>query len=87
MAIYAIMLNESDDDAWEKLKAAWPDDDHVIDHDTVAFVRDDTGPSPRYIADTLGMTAEGTARGIVVQMDNYAGRTRSSLVSWVKRPD
>lgn len=84
MTIYAIILNESDATAWGNVRETWPD--HLIADDRLAFVSADNTVTSK-ISEAVGIGPD-TARGIVIQMEFYAGHTSGTIVEWLaKRRD
>ena len=81
MTLYAIILNEPDEGTWSKVRETWPKN-HVLD-DRVAFI-DTENALTSDIARDAGID-EGGANGLVIQMDYFAGHTRTSLVEWISK--
>ena len=81
MALYAIVLNEPNDDAWAQVRETWPI--HHIFDDRLAFISADNALTAE-VSKASGIGAEGTS-GIVMQMDFYSGHTSTSLVEWISK--
>ncbi len=81
MALYAIILNAPNQEAWTKVQETWPQH-HFLD-DRLAFVSVENALTAD-IARDAGIGADG-ARGIVIQMDYFHGHTTSTLVEWISK--
>ena len=83
MSLYAVILTRPSEDAWAAVRREWEGKHHIVD-DRLAVLKDDNALTSD-IASELGMNAEGDSRGIVTQMDYFAGRTTTSLVEWINK--
>ena len=81
MSIYAILLNEPNEAAWEKVREKWAAH-HVLD-DRLAFVSAENAMTAD-VARDVGI-GSGGALGIVVQMDFYAGHTTGDFIEWLSK--
>ena len=81
MSLYAIVLNEPDEAAWEKIREAWPAY-HIFDN-RLAFISADDALTADVSRDT-GIGSE-SAKGIVIQMDCFSGHTAGPLVEWTSK--
>lgn len=84
MILYAIILTHPSAEAWAKVQGAWENDHHIVD-DRLAIIKADSNILTADIAETVGMDQKGDARGMVIQMDYFSGRTLASLVEWINK--
>ena len=84
MNLYAIVLNEPSEDAWEKIKAEWPEH-HYLLTDRIAFLAVDNGSiTTGKIGSLLGMNKEDDVTGFVMQSAAVNGWNRADLWEWMR---
>ena len=84
MAIFVIVLDRPDDDAWAAIETKWRKN-RYIHSATVALIAADGKTLTGDIAEKIGLNDEGAVAGFVVQMDYFAGRTSAAMVEWVSK--
>ena len=84
MSVFAVVLNDPDERAWDSLRTHWPDR-HLVVTDRLAFVAPETLTLTQDVADTLGMNQEKKVLGIVIEMANRSGFNKSSLTEWLEK--
>ena len=84
MNIYAVILNEPDADAWDRLKEAWPSA-HYILTDRIAFIGSASVTLTEMISETVGLNEDHEVLGLVVQLDDYFGYNNPSLWEWMHK--
>ena len=82
MSLFAIVLNEADQRAWDRITENWPQD-HYFLTDRAAFVGTSGDELPKDISDTLGMNSEERIQGFVVPADLIAGWNDTRLKKWM----
>ena len=82
--MYAIILNEPDDEVWARVEALWPRS--YIFSNTVAFIApDDPVSVTGGIAGKVGMNEEEEVLGIVVAVGANDGYNYGSLWEWMNQ--
>lgn len=84
MSVFAIVLNDPDERAWDSLRKQWPDR-HLVVTDRLAFVAPETLTLTQDVADTLGLNQERKVLGIVIEMANRSGFNKSFLTEWLEK--
>ena len=84
MTIYAIVLNEPDEAAWERVKSGWPDR-HYIVTGHLAFVAPEEVILTEGITEELGMDDEGNVTGVVIEAASYSGFNKPGLWEWARK--
>ena len=84
MTIYAIILNEPNDSAWEAVRENWPNHHHILT-DQIAFIAvpEDKLTLTDDIAEPIGLNESKKIRGLVIEAEHRAGFNDSSLVEWL----
>ena len=82
MAVFAVILNEPNNEAWTALKK-W--EQHFILTDRIAFVVEDDATITRDISNPLGMNKDGKVKGIVIEMTNRSGWNDIALNEWLEK--
>ena len=89
MSVYLIILEEPNESVWTALKEEWPDRQHFILNDRLAFVAPD--PKERIllvedICDALGMGPINQVTGIVSQVSSSInGWHRERFWEWLEK--
>ena len=82
MSVYAIILNEPDEGAWERVSNEWPK--HYFLNDSVAFVApDDPVSLAGEIGEKVGMNADHSVVGIVIEVGSNNGYNYQTLWEWM----
>ncbi len=81
MPLYAILLNEPNESAWDKVRETWPK--HYVFDNRLALISTENVLTAD-VARDAGIGADGVS-GIVMQMDFYSGHTSSTLVEWISK--
>ena len=84
MTIYAIVLNEPDDTAWERVKSQWPHH-HYIVADCLAFLAPEGPILTEEIAETVGMNDDDAITGVVIEVASYNGFNKPGLWEWARK--
>lgn len=84
MTIYAIVLNEPDEAAWQQVKDHWPDR-HYIVSGCLAFVAPEALILTEEIAKTIGMDSQGNVTGVVIEAASYSGFNKPGLWEWARK--
>lgn len=82
MALYVVILDSENGDVWNRIREEWPADHHIFDS-RVALIRAKNELTSS-ISKKVGISSGG-ANGFVVQMDYFAGYTKTSLVEWISK--
>ncbi len=84
MAVYAIILPEPEQGAWDRIEAKWPGRTHIYD-ERLAFVCPEEIMVTRDIADIVGMEEERRVTGFVLDIKAYAGWANPSVWEWIQK--
>jgi len=84
MSVYAIYLNEPDEDAWKALKETWPDR-HFILTDCMAFAAPQGITTTSDIINAVGIGEEREVVGIVFELNANGGYNRGDLWEWLRK--
>lgn len=84
MNLYAIVLNEPNEQSWAKLKEEWPEQHYVLTERIAFLVAGNGSTTTRSIGDQLGMNNEKAVTGIVVHSAAINGWNRADLWEWVR---
>lgn len=79
MRVYLITLEEKNEQAWERIREAWPKR-HRLVTDTMAFVAPEGISVAEDVSDAIGMNAEEDVGGFVVPLESCAGRSFDSTL-------
>ncbi len=85
MAVYAVFLNEENDEAWAKLIERWPDDRHFILTDNLAFVAPERITTTSDVGEAVGMNDDHGVVGIVFEWEAHYGFNSGSLWEWLRQ--
>jgi len=81
--VYAVILNEPNEAAWQKVKAKWPDRTNFILTDRIAFIATEELTITNDVAEAVGVSKEGGISGVVFDASRLAGWNDSGLVEWL----
>ncbi len=84
MAIYAVFLNDPNEEAWERVKKHWSGR-HYILTDHLAFVAPEETTLTEEVASKIGMNEEEGVTGIVIESSGHFGFNSSSLWEWMRK--
>lgn len=87
MTVYAVFLNEPDEDAWAAVREGWPRGRNFILTDNLAFVAPEEGivTTTGEIAEKVGIRGEQERLGIVFEWNTHTGFNRSDLWEWFRQ--
>ena len=85
MAVYAVFLNEADEEAWRTLRNKWPKGRHFILTDHMAFVAPKELTLTAEIAEAVGIGETVERLGIVFEWTAHNGYNRSDLWEWLRK--
>ena len=85
MTVYAIVLNDPNEYAWEQVRETWPDHQHYILTDRIAFVVTEGVTLTTDIASTVGMNKEHQVTGFILDADSRAGWNDRGFVEWLRK--
>ena len=80
MAVYAVILNDPSDAAWQRVRE-W--DQHFVLTDRIAFVATEDLTLTHDVATAVGMNKDGGVRGIVIEATNRSGWNDSLFIEWL----
>ena len=86
MSIYLVALTQPNDDAWSRLKDAWPNDHYILTN-RLALV----GPGRKVLTEDVctkvGIDDHGKVAGFVAEIDYNAinGWTRQAFWEWLRK--
>ena len=80
MTVFAVILNDPNDAAWQRVKE-W--ELHFILTDRIAFVATEDMTLTHEIAATIGMNRDGGVIGLVIESTNRSGWNNSALNEWL----
>ncbi len=83
MNVYAIVLDEPNENVWEALKRQWPDH-HFVLSDRMMFVARD-GISVISSISNVARLHDNNAPGLVLEITTYSGFSRPDLWEWLKK--
>ena len=84
MTVYAIILVEPSEEAWERVRRAWPDE-HIFHTDQIALINEKKATTTQHVAQLVGLDPDGKIRGMVFDATYIAGWGSSSLAEWLGR--
>ncbi len=82
MSIYAVFLNEPNEEAWKSVKEKWPGR-HFILTGNLAFVAPEGITTTSDIAGIVGIGGESELLGIVFDWAAHNGFNRGDLWEWL----
>ena len=85
MTVYAVFLNEPNEEAWSALAAHWPNGRHFILTPNMAFVAPEELTLTARIAEAVGIGQANELRGIVFEWAAHNGYNRSDLWEWLRK--
>ena len=84
MEVYAIILNEPDEEAWDRVRNEWPK--NYILSDSVALVVPDAPVSlTGDIAEKVGMNQQEGILGVVVEVGSNNGYNHVAFWEWLRK--
>ena len=84
MSVYAVFLNEANDEAWRTLRKGWPER-HYILTDHMAFVAPEGITTTAQISETAGIGGDSSLLGIVLEVSAHSGFNRGELWEWLRK--
>ncbi len=84
MTVYAVFLNEPNEEAWAVLAERWPDR-HFILTGNLAFVAPEGLTLTSAIAEAVGIGDAEDRHGIVFEWAAHNGYNRSDLWEWLRK--
>ena len=86
MSVYLVVLHKPDENAWGRLKSAWPDNHYTLT-DRIAFVAPDEITLTEKIGDLVGMDENHKVTGFVaeIQYDAINGWNKQALWEWLRK--
>ena len=81
MNVYAIVLDEPSQYAWDQIKSKWKNS--YCPSDTLAFIAPGEGAITSEISDHIGMNDENEVKGVVFQISHYYGWHDKALWEWL----
>ena len=84
MSIYAVFLNEPNEEAWARLRKHWKKRQYVLT-DRLAFVAPEEATLTEEIANEIGMNKEEQITGIVIESSEHFGFNSRSLWEWMRK--
>ena len=83
MDIYAIVLNEPSEPAWDRIKEHW--ENHYLVSDTLALIAMEGTAITSNIAQSIGMNETDAVEGIVFQISHYNGWHDRATWEWLAK--
>ncbi len=83
LGIYAVVLHEADEAAWQSLRQEWPGR-HFILTDHLAFVAPEGTTTTTHIAESSGIGDERGLLGVVLEVSAQTGFHRNDLWEWLR---
>ena len=84
MSVYAVFLNDPNEEAWERVKEVWRERQYILT-DRLAFVAPEETTLAEEIADVIGMNEEGGMVGIVIESSGHFGLNKPTLWEWMRK--
>ena len=84
MTVYAVFLNEPNEEVWQTLREKWPDRHHVLT-ENLAFVAPHGITTTADISDSVGIGGERGVLGIVFEWHAHNGFNRGALWEWMRK--
>ena len=84
MSIYAVFLNDPDDEAWARVNEHWNGRQYILS-DHLAFVAPEETTLTEEIANTIGINKDGGVVGIVIESSGHFGFNNPGLWEWMRK--
>ena len=85
MEIYAIILDEPNEEVWSKVEKHWKGRSYILNSRLAFVAPKEEITTTSNISETAGIGGENDVLGVVLQVSSYSGFSDIALWEWLRK--